>query len=456
MSVPARESSEEPTSHASELSAELSPESNGSSAHLNPGLNSEFQFLSDGGVLSALAQVVMTSVGADGLALAYALEGTFICRASCGTNAPPVGTRVNLNSGIAAQCLREGTTVICGDTETDQRVNQEVCRSLGVRSIVAVPLRRRGEIVGLAQAFFAQANGFSSASIAELESSSELFISCLPNTGRGETVPAQPAEPQVDGPESSVAVSSSVSAWAEEIDRLLEQRGFKPPSTDPAEVPQVDDRSPAMFTELQQPAWWKRPITVAVGVGVLFVLLWVGIRAAIGGSFAAPATTLSEVQQLEPDQKPQTSVAELLKQAQAGEPEAQLALANRYQAGSGVSRNLRKAYAWYIIAGEAGSDAARQQSRSLTSKFTDSQIAAIRFEVGEMYAKGIGVPRRDNGAAYKWFVLAQAAGDKRAPAELKKLASSMRQSEVQEARTRASDWLSGRRTPLTAAKSTSR
>jgi putative methionine-R-sulfoxide reductase with GAF domain len=456
MSVPARESSEEPTSPVSELSAELSPESNSSGAYLNSGSNSEFQFLSDGGVLSALAQVVMTSVGADGLALAYALDGTFVCRASCGTNAPPVGTRVNLNSGIAAQCIREGTTVICGDTESDQRVNQEVCRSLGVRSIVAVPLRYRGEIVGLAQAFFAQANGFSSAGIAELESSSELFISCLPNTSRGEAVAAQLAEPQVvDVPESSGAVSSSVSAWAEEIDRLLEQRGFKPPSTDPAEVPQVDDSSPAIFTELRQPLWWKKPTTLAIGVAVLCVLLWVGLRAAISGA-ADPATTSAEVQQPQSDQTPPTSVAELLKQAQAGDREAQLALAQRYQAGNGVSRNLRKAYAWYIISGEAGSDAARQQSRSLTTKFTDSQIAAIRFEVGEMYAQGIGAARRDHVAAYKWFVLAEAAGDKRAPAELKKLAASMRQSEVQEARSRASDWLSGRRPSLNAAKSTSR
>src|SRR5688572_8057653 len=125
-----RESSEEPNSPFSELSAELTLEGYGSESEVNPRSSPEFQFLSDGGVLSELAKVVMTSVGANGLALAYELDGTVICRASCGTNVPPVGTRVNLNSGIAAQCLREGTTVICGDTETDQRVNKEVCRSL--------------------------------------------------------------------------------------------------------------------------------------------------------------------------------------------------------------------------------------------------------------------------------------------------------------------------------------
>lgn len=459
MSEPAtaRESSEEPNSPFSELSAELTPEGYGSESEVNPRSSSEFQFLSDGGVLSALAKVVMTSVGANGLALAYELEGTVICRASCGTNAPPVGTRVNLNSGIAAQCLREGTTVICGDTETDQRVNKDVCRSLGVRSMFAVPLRLSGRIVGVAQAFYSEANAFSTASIAELESSTDLFISCLPDNSRSHAGPADSPEVRTDAPQPQNAGTSAVSAWAEEIDRLLEQRGFKPASAVPTEVSPVADTKPEIFGELRQPLWWKKPTTVAIGVGVLCLLLWVGLRAATGGLFSSTSAGANgELTQPDVSQKPPISVAELLKQAQGGDQEAQLALAQRYQAGAGVPRNLRKAYSWYIIAGEAGSDAARQQSRSLTSQFTDSQIAAIRFEVGDMYAKGMGTPRPDNIAAYKWFVLAEAAGDKRAKAQLQKLAASMRPPEVQEARTRASAWLSGRRSPVPAAKTASR
>lgn len=461
MSVPvtARQSNEEPTSPFSELSPELSPQSDSSEADVNPRTSSEFQFLSDGGVLSALAKVVMTSVGANGLALAYELEGTVICRASCGTNAPPVGTRVNLSSGIAAQCLREGTTIICGDTETDERVNKDVCRSLGVRSMFAVPLRHGGRIIGLAQAFYSESNAFSTASIAELESSSDLFISCLPEVSRGENVPAKSPEAPVSAaePEPASAGSSAVSAWAEEIDRLLEQRGFKPVSGAPTQVQRDVGSSPGIFGELWQPLWWKKPTTVAIGVGILCLLLWVGLRAATGGLFSSTSAASSDEAAAPGDtQKPPISVADLLKQAQAGDREAQFALAQRYQAGAGVPRNLRKAYSWYIIAGEAGSDAAKQQSRSLTSQFTDSQIAAIRFEVGDMYAKGIGTPRPDNIAAYKWFVLAEAAGDKRAKAELQKLAASMRPAEVQEARTRASAWLSGRRPTPPPAKTASR
>jgi len=71
-------------------------------AQVNPSSELGLQFLSEGGMLSALAKVVMDSVGADGIALAYAVDGSIVCRASCGNHAPPVGTPVNLNSGIVA------------------------------------------------------------------------------------------------------------------------------------------------------------------------------------------------------------------------------------------------------------------------------------------------------------------------------------------------------------------
>jgi len=144
--APANVSDEDSAPRARQESGDPLARNHNPQAQVNPSSELGLQFLSEGGMLSALAKVVMDSVGADGIALAYAVNGSMVCRASCGNHAPPVGTPVNLNSGIGAQCLREGKTVTCSDTETDPRVNKNVCRAIGVRSMLAAPLRRNGRL----------------------------------------------------------------------------------------------------------------------------------------------------------------------------------------------------------------------------------------------------------------------------------------------------------------------
>ena len=72
------------------------------------------------------------------------------------------------------------------------------------------------------------------------------------------------------------------------------------------------------------------------------------------------------------------------------------------------------------------------------------------------YRTQLQAAHSDNVAAYKWFVLADAAGDGRARNEQKKLAASMRPKEIAEAESRASAWLSGRRSPFQLVKSANR
>jgi TPR repeat protein len=167
---------------------------------VNPAEDQELGFLNGGGILSALASLVLESIGASGISIAYAKEGSVVCRASCGDHAPAVGTPLNLNSGIGAQCLREAKTVKCADTESDPRVNRAVCRQIGVRSILAVPLLVNSKVVGIAQAYYAEPHGFSEANVAELQQSARLFVSSLPLrsaagiSARITTAPPVPAE----------------------------------------------------------------------------------------------------------------------------------------------------------------------------------------------------------------------------------------------------------------------
>ena len=462
----------------------------------------DFAFLNQGGVLSAMAKLVMDSVGASGIAIAYAEEGSVVCRASCGEIAPAVGTPLNLNSGIGAQCLREGSTVMCADTESDPRVNKAVCRKIGVRSILAVPLRLHSRVVGIAQAFYAEPNGFTSVNILELEHSAHLFVSSLPMgadvqesapipSASQPTLPGQALQGSIIGvPQAtSPACTQAISAEALPAPDLAENSPLpvldeKLPSSlvkisGPEEeaatrplvesTPTSSEQGPAVsvslsnersnknflgrfadepafasFVQIEQQVWWKRSTLSAVALSTVLALAWI-----ITHSSSHPLVPFKRANPSSALEKPEIEIsslpfAQLQNQARSGDSKAQFTLAKRYETGKGVGRNLAKAYSWYIVAAEGGNDAARQAIRPLTSKLTAAQIASVRFEVARMYAKGIGVRTRDPVAAYAWMVLAEAAGNRQAKAEQNVLAASMRPQEIAEAQTRASYWLKSR------------
>lgn len=103
-------------------------------------------------------------------AIALAHKGAVMCRASVGESAPALGTRLDVNSGLAGECFREGRPLRCDDAEHDPRVDVESCRRLGVRSIVAAPVRYERGTVGLLMVMSAEPFNFDEGDIAVVES----------------------------------------------------------------------------------------------------------------------------------------------------------------------------------------------------------------------------------------------------------------------------------------------
>jgi len=103
-------------------------------------------------------------------AVALAHKGVVMCRASVGESAPALGTRLDVNSGFSGECFRAGKTLRCDDTENDPRVDLDSCRRLGVRSIVAAPVRFERDTVGLLMVFAAEPFNFDEGDVAVVES----------------------------------------------------------------------------------------------------------------------------------------------------------------------------------------------------------------------------------------------------------------------------------------------
>jgi TonB family protein len=92
-------------------------------------------------MLTAIADAARRQTGASGAALAMWKEGTMVCRARSGETAPPLGALLNSETGISGECLRSGETRHCVDTKNDPLVDAEVCRQIGLRSIVVLPIQ---------------------------------------------------------------------------------------------------------------------------------------------------------------------------------------------------------------------------------------------------------------------------------------------------------------------------
>src|ERR1039458_917085 len=108
-----------------------------------------------GGALQLIAGRAQTLVRASGAAIALAdtYPDFMVCRASSGADAPPVGAPLQVGSGFSGECVKSGVLLRCDDSEVDVRVDRESCRALGIRSILAVPVRAGDKSIGILEVF---------------------------------------------------------------------------------------------------------------------------------------------------------------------------------------------------------------------------------------------------------------------------------------------------------------
>ena len=125
-------------------------------------------------IVDALADAARVLSGADGTALGLESRGSIMCRARSGNIAPPIGAPISAESGISGACLRTGTMLVCHDAMADSRVDAEVCHSLGIRSVAAVPVRGPKRVAGILEAFSSRPNAFDTEALTALRDLAEI------------------------------------------------------------------------------------------------------------------------------------------------------------------------------------------------------------------------------------------------------------------------------------------
>jgi EAL domain-containing protein (putative c-di-GMP-specific phosphodiesterase class I)/putative methionine-R-sulfoxide reductase with GAF domain len=118
-------------------------------ASLVPG--SLHELLEPGPLLERAVNGLLTLVPtATGAALAVPdTHGTLVYQAAAGTLAAHVGQRIPIADSLSGLAYRTGTGLRCDDASTDERVDIESCRLLGVESMICHPLVRAGLPIGV-------------------------------------------------------------------------------------------------------------------------------------------------------------------------------------------------------------------------------------------------------------------------------------------------------------------
>jgi GAF domain-containing protein len=129
--------------------------------------------------INVIAERAQSLTGASGAAIALRHGDEIVCRARAGRTAPDLGVRLQTNSGISADCVRTGEVVLCHDAESNPRVDLASCRRLGVRSILAAPLRHFRKTLGVFEVLSEAPYAFDHRDIATMQLLSSMMVAAM-------------------------------------------------------------------------------------------------------------------------------------------------------------------------------------------------------------------------------------------------------------------------------------
>jgi L-methionine (R)-S-oxide reductase len=127
--------------------------------------------------LQQLAERAQYITGASGIAIALRESGDthMVCEGSSGRTAPEIGARLQVESGITAECVRTRKILRCDHASQDPRVNAESCRALGIESVLVLPLLIGDFVVGILELFGEEPAAFQERDVKTLEHVGEML-----------------------------------------------------------------------------------------------------------------------------------------------------------------------------------------------------------------------------------------------------------------------------------------
>lgn len=122
-----------------------------------------------GRVMNLIAERTQKLTRADGVAIALSDADEMVYRVVHGMVAEHAGLRLKVNASLAGLGFLTGRVLRCDDTTLEDRADVTICRKIGIRSMVVVPLQYERRIVGVLKVLSAKPHAFSDRDIDSLQ-----------------------------------------------------------------------------------------------------------------------------------------------------------------------------------------------------------------------------------------------------------------------------------------------
>jgi putative methionine-R-sulfoxide reductase with GAF domain len=381
-------------------------------------------------ILSLVASRARSMLRASGAAIALVGEDTdtMICRASSGESAPPLGAILRIGSGFSGECVRTAKVLICHDAETDERVDRESCRALGVRSILACPIVASGKAIGLIELFSPEPDAFSESDGGVLRRFAETIFAAVRRAIASSSIaPATPT--QNFSPQGSILFASEAPQKKDENQQQGENQQQEA-NSDPNQIGGI--RLPRAHLVLLM----ATAATIFMALG--FILApWIQEKLierdrtsehTVLASSPSPADVSKSTAAFPTIDS--ANPKQLRSLADQGDPAAENALGLFYAQGDekhAVRRDEAEAARWF-------------------TKAAEHNYVPAQSKLGALYWGGRGVPASLN-QAYFWTVLARAGGDKGSKELANILASHMSRAQAATIEQQAEIWYQQHESP---------
>ncbi len=235
--------------------------------------------------LQALAQKAQYVSNATGAAIALRQGAEVVCRAASGNSAPDRGARLQIKTGLTAECLRKGELMRCDNAMTDSRVDLESCRRLGIDSIIIAPIRCRQSLVGVLEIFSAHAYSFQERDVETVKALAEEIGNLLQQDQGQEPVAAEAPVLDLDVPEQTACPNCGAKIEPDAV-FCTACGGFQ-------------ESSPASEAQTEAVSWKARLSSRRLVVPAIFVTMALAVavapisRKSVAAPAAAPALQAS-------------------------------------------------------------------------------------------------------------------------------------------------------------------
>lgn len=119
-------------------------------------------------LLNLICYHAMSLTHATGSVVEYIQNSQIEYRATAGSCDPFRGLVFPAKNSLSYLCVTEKKAMLCMDVESDDRVNKEQCRKIGVASMAVVPLLSHNRVMGVLKVISDKTNGFNENSVEAL------------------------------------------------------------------------------------------------------------------------------------------------------------------------------------------------------------------------------------------------------------------------------------------------